>query len=72
MNKKTPQARDRMGRWIDGHFEKIGAIPPFNPWSVTLKDELERRRWQNLADRNARLEETQECWEKCNCKKKNP
>ena len=68
--KKIPIARDRMGRFIDEQFTKIGFVPPSNPWTITLETEKERRRWQALADRNARLEKTQECWEICNCKKK--
>jgi hypothetical protein len=68
--KKIPIARDRMGRFIDEQFTKIGAMPPSNPWTITLATEMERRRLQVLADRNARLEKTQECWETCNCKKK--
>ncbi len=70
MSKTTPPARDRMGRFIDEQFTKIGAMPPSNPWTTTLETEMERRRWQVLADRNARLEETQECWKECKCKKK--
>jgi hypothetical protein len=70
VSKTTPPARDRMGRFIDNQFTKIGAMPPSNPWTTTLETEMERRRWQVLADRNARMEKDQECWEECNCKKK--
>lgn len=70
MSKETPQARDRMGRWIDEQFKKVGAMPPKSYWTEAVKTDLEERRWRLLKDRNARLEETQECWETCNCKKK--
>lgn len=61
--------RDSMGRFID---------PPEPPISVRKHRGID---WDSshvplmiklraLADRNARLEKTQECWEKCNCKKK--
>jgi hypothetical protein len=39
---------------------------PFDP----LTDFKLRRKIKDLSDRNARIEETQECWETCNCKKK--
>lgn len=70
MSRETPKARDRMGRWIDEQFIKVAAMPPKSHWTEVVKTDLEERRWRLLEDRNARLEKTQECWEKCNCKKK--
>ena len=35
-----------------------------------LENEREKRKLRALADRNARLEKTDECWEECKCKKK--
>jgi hypothetical protein len=42
----------------------------FVPIDDPLIDFKLKRKIRDLSDKNARIEKYQECWEKCNCKKK--